>query len=146
MASAFPGALDNYPTDRTTATPTRLVGQDVDEAFSAINKIQAELLPLPRLNTQTASYTLVLSDANKVVEINSASATTLTIPPNSSVAFPIGTMIEVSRMGAGTLTITAGSGVTIRTPGGLLAVSPQYGSVGLRKRATDEWVLAGALA
>ena len=95
-------------------------------------------------NTQTGtSYTLVLADEGKVVEMNNASANTLTVPPNSSVAFPIGAVIEVYRMGAGSTTVVAGSGVTVRNAGSLRA---QYSTASLRKRATDEWVLAGDLS
>jgi hypothetical protein len=102
-------------------------------------------------NTQTASYTLVLGDAGKVVEENSASATVVTIPPNSSVAFPTGTVIEICRIGAGSVTITPGSGVTI--PNRLEAagttsrtINAQYSTVSIRKRATDTWVLVGDIA
>jgi hypothetical protein len=95
---------------------------------------------------QTANYTLALSDAGTVVEINSAGAVTVTVPPNSSVAFDIGTLIEVARMGAGTVTLAPDTGVTIRSPGSLLDVSAQYSAVSLRKRATNEWVLVGDLA
>jgi hypothetical protein len=97
-------------------------------------------------NTQTGNYTLVLTDAGKTVETNSASAIVVTVPPNSSVAFPIGTIIELNRYGAGTATVAAGAGVTVRSRGALLAIGNQYGSVSLRKRATDEWVLVGDLA
>lgn len=97
-------------------------------------------------NTQTANYTLVLGDAGKTVEMNLGSDLTLTVPPNSSVAFPVGTIIEVARYGSGGVTIAAGSGVTIRSRGGLLTIGNRYGAVSLRKRATDEWVLVGDLA
>jgi hypothetical protein len=87
---------------------------------------------------------LVLADAGTLVEMNSASALTWTIPPNSSVAFPIGTIVESSQMGAGQVTITAGAGVTIRTASSL-TTRAQYSTVSVRKRATDEWVLSGDL-
>lgn len=90
-------------------------------------------------NTQTADYTLVLADAGKVVEMNASTATTLTIPPNSSVAFPTGTVIEVCQLGSGSVTVSAGSGVTI--DGGNVTMTAQYGSCLLRKRGTDEWVV-----
>ncbi|MBJ7382992.1 MAG: hypothetical protein JHC55_00700, partial [Mycolicibacterium sp.] len=95
-------------------------------------------------NIRTASYTLVLSDAAKVIEMNVATANTLTVPLNSSVAFPIGTVLEVHQYGAGQTTIAATGGVTIRTDGGL-KIAAQYGSAALRKRATDEWVATGNL-
>lgn len=96
-------------------------------------------------NTLSASYTLALSDAGKVVEMNVATVNNLTVPPNSSVAFPIGTIIEVGQYGAGQTTIVPGSGVTIRSAGGKMKLTGQYSSCSLRKRATDEWWLVGDL-
>jgi hypothetical protein len=93
-------------------------------------------------NNQTASYTLVLADAGRVVEVNNAAAVNLTVPPNASVAFPVGTVVEVWQQGAGQVTVVAGAGVTIRTPSTLL-LRAQYSSVTLRKRATNEWVIGG---
>jgi hypothetical protein len=96
-------------------------------------------------NTQTGtSYTLVLADAGKCVEMNNAAANTLTIPPNSSVPFPTGTVIELFQLGAGQTTATAGSGVTLRAPDGA-KLAKQYASASVRKRATNEWVLAGSV-
>lgn len=94
------------------------------------------------ISSQTASYTLALTDFGKVVELNSASAVNLTVPPNSTVAFPVGTTVEVCQVGAGVVTVVQGAGVTVRTPGTLI-LRAQWSSVALRKRATDEWVLAG---
>lgn len=94
-------------------------------------------------NARTSSYTLALSDSGNVVEMNSTGANTLTVPPNSSVPFPIGTMIGVDQIGSGKTTIAPGSGVTIRSAGSLMALKEQYSSATLRKRATDEWVLVG---
>ncbi len=107
----------------------------------------AAIKTIPK-NTQTTSYTLVLGDAGKAVEMNSSSATVLTVPPNSSVAFPSNTVIEVVRLGSGSLTITPGSGVTIPNriqPAGTSSrtVVNQYSSVSLRKRSTDEWHMEG---
>lgn len=117
--------------------------ETIDDRVTALEDTAAVVTA----NLQTASYTLVLTDAGKVVEMNSASATTVTVPPNSSVAFPIGTVIEVGRLGAGSVTLVAGSGVTIRIPtGSSLILRAQYSTVGLRKRAADEWVASGDLA
>jgi hypothetical protein len=142
----FPGALDNYPTNRSTATPTRLVGIDADELAGAVNALEAEVGALPRLSSYSGSATLALTDYGKVVEVTSSSSSIITVPTNAAVAFPIGTFIEVSRMGTGTVTIAAASGVTIRNPTSVLTISPQYGSVVLRKRGTNEWVINGSLA
>lgn len=97
-------------------------------------------------NTQTSSYTLVLTDNTKIVEMNSASANNLTVPPNSSVAFAVGSSVYVRQYGAGLTTVVAGSGVTIRSRGGVLNMAGQYAEAVLTKRATDEWVLSGDIA
>lgn len=103
---------------------------------------------LPRdvvtVTTKTANAILALADGDWL-EMDVASANTLTVPPNSSVAFPIGTVINVHQYGTGQTTIVAGSGVTIRTPL-TLKLRVQYSTGVLVKRATDEWVLAGDLA
>jgi hypothetical protein len=97
-------------------------------------------------NNQTGSYTLVLADAGKTIEMNVASANTLTVPPNSSVAFPVGTVINWEQHGAGTTTLTAGAGVTLNSRGGVLASAGQYGAGSMRKTATNTWLVAGDLA
>jgi len=88
--------------------------------------------------TRTANHTLALTDVNKVVPMNGSSLI-VTIPTNASVAFPIGTVVNVYNLNASDVTITGASGVTVRNVGAL----SQFGEVSLRKRATDEWVLAG---
>lgn len=94
---------------------------------------------------QTGSYTLVLADAGKQVEINAAGANSLTVPSNSSVPFPIGTVILGAQTGAGQTTITPGAGVTINaTPG--LKVRAQWAPFSLTKRGTDTWLAAGDLS
>jgi hypothetical protein len=77
--------------------------------------LDAKTNKLITTNRQTASYTLVLSDADKLVEMNVATANNLTIPLNSSVAFPTGTQILLAQYGAGQTTVVATSGVTVRS-------------------------------
>ncbi len=98
------------------------------------------------INTQTGtSYTLVLADMGKFVTMSNAGASTLTVPPNSSVAFPVGTVIEGAQLGAGQVTLTPGAAVTINgSPG--LKVAAQYGTFGLIKTATDVWLAFGRLS
>lgn len=95
-------------------------------------------------NSQTASYTLVLSDKGKLIEIDNASANTLTVPLNSSVAFPIGTQITILQTGAGTTTIAGASGVTVNATPGLI-LRARWSSATLIKRNTDTWVALGDL-
>lgn len=112
---------------------------------TAQTQIDSKIDKLIAFNRQTASYQLVLADAVRIVEMNSASANNLTVPPNSSVAFPIGTQILVAQYGAGQTTFVPGSGVTIRSDSGKLKIAAQYGAATLIKVGTDEWYLVGAI-
>ena len=95
-------------------------------------------------NAQAASYTLVLTDKDKLVEISNASANNLTVPLNSSVAYPIGSQINILQTGVGQTTVVATGGVTIiATPG--LKLRAQWSSATLIKRAENTWVLIGDL-
>jgi len=95
-------------------------------------------------NPQTASYTLVAGDAQKVVEMNVATANTLTVPTNDNVAFPVGTSILVVQTGAGQTTIAGAAGVTVNSFLGLKMVG-QWAGATLIKRATNTWVAVGGL-
>jgi hypothetical protein len=97
-------------------------------------------------NTQTDSYTLVLSDAGKMITMNKASANNLTIPPNGDVAFPLNTRIDVIQYGAGQTSFVAGSGVTIRSSGSKIKLTGQYSGGSLWKKGTNEWILIGDLS
>lgn len=90
-------------------------------------------------NRQTASYTLALTDKDKLVEMNVASANNLTVPPNSTAAFAVGDIVYASWYGAGQPTIVAGAGVTLRVSSGTLVIQAPYTIITLTKIATDEW-------
>ena len=92
-----------------------------------------------------STYTFVAGDAGKLVTSNNGSAQTLTVPPNSSVAFDVGTTITVIGIGAGKVTLAQGSGVTINSVDSEKAINGQHASVTLIKTATDTWQLIGAL-
>lgn len=98
------------------------------------------------LNAQTGtSYTAVLGDDGDLVTLDNASAITFTIPPNGTVAFGIGTQINIMQLGAGQVTITPGAGVTIRSAGSKLKTSAQYAVATCIKIASDTWVAVGNL-
>ncbi|HSX42854.1 MAG TPA: hypothetical protein VLF59_02090 [Candidatus Saccharimonadales bacterium] len=129
-----------------------VIKDGVISATKLDSTIQSQLasidnLPLVTTTTQSGtSYTLGLSNAGTAVEFTASSTVTVTVPPNGSVAFPVGTIIELLQYGAGTLTVAAGAGVAIRSANNLVAARTQYSTLSLRKRATNEWVLAGDLA
>lgn|GEM_PF-5978079 len=91
------------------------------------------------------SYTAVLADANTYIRFSNAGAITFTIPPNSSVAFPVGTVIEMEQAGAGALSVAAGSGVTINSRSSDLTLAGQYAVAFVKKVATDTWTMNGDL-
>lgn len=99
-------------------------------------------------NSVSTNYTLVLTDAGKVIEVNSTSNLTVSVPTNASVAFPVGTVIEIWRQNTGTVTVAAVTpGTTsILSPNALITAAARYSTIALRKQATDTWVLSGDLA
>lgn len=93
-------------------------------------------------NSQTGTtYTLALTDASKMITLSNASAITVTIPTNASVAFPIGTQIDLVQKGAGQPTIVGDTGVTLNGIGTKLRL--QWSSGSLLKTDTNEWLLVG---
>ncbi len=119
---------------------------DADKPISTAqqNALDQKANKITGLNVQTDDYVLVISDAYKIVEMNKATAVSLTIPPNVDVAFPIGTETKTHQLEAGQATIVAGDGVTIRTAETLL-LAKRYAGATLYKRATNEWILIGNL-
>ena len=97
------------------------------------------------LEDQTGTtYTLVIGDQSKLVTMSNAGAITMTVPPNASVAFPVGTQILLYNKGAGQVTVAEGAAVTVNTSSTLL-MRVQYSMATLVKIATNEWILSGDL-
>ena len=88
-----------------------------------------------------ASSTLQLSDASNTV--SATSALTITVPLNSTAAFPIGSQVLLLKTTAGEVSIAAAAGVTLQAPGSASKIASQYGMAVLLKVATDSWVLGG---
>ena len=104
------------------------------------------------LNAQTATYTVVLADADqKLVTMSVGSANDFLIPTNANVAFAVGTVINVIQIGAGQTTIKAvTSGTTTILSTGATAAAPklraQYSAASCIKVATDTWYVIGDIA
>jgi len=97
------------------------------------------------INTQPASYEFVLSDANKLVRQNVATANNLTIPLNATVPFKIGTQILTEQFGLGQITFVVTGGVTVNSKNASLKSNGQFSFQSLIKVGTDEWELTGDL-
>jgi hypothetical protein len=140
--------------DQTTSSSTHFVTLTTatsDSTITTLNRSSSKLTFQPSTGTltlagsvidvrtenlRTGSYTLVLADRGKVISVNSASATTVTVPPESSVDFPIGTVVYIQRQGSGNVTLAAGAGVTLSKTGLLYPYEELY----IRKRASDDWI------
>ena len=94
---------------------------------------------------KTDSYTLsALTERDSLIEVAKATATTITIPLNSAVAFPVGTSIDILQTSTGQVTIAGDAGVTVNsTPG--LKLRTQWSTATLFKRAENTWVVYGDL-
>ncbi len=115
-------------------------------AFSDGTQTKVGVPSITTISAKTASYTLSsLDERDTIIEISNASATTLTIPANASVAYPVGTTIDIIQTGSGQVTIANAVGVTINaTPG--LKLRTQWSSATLLKRAENTWLAYGDLS
>ena len=94
------------------------------------------------VNAQTGTtYTLVKSDAGKVVTMTNAATNTVTIPAG---VFNVGAVVEVVQLGAGVTSVAGAVGVTVNTPG-TLSITAQYGTVRLVQVAANVWVASGTI-
>jgi hypothetical protein len=121
------------------------LGDDANFASTITTSLAAKVDSYTPITQKTASYTLsTLDHRDDLIEMGSASALTLTIPLNSSIAYPVGTSLDILQTGAGQVTIAGAAGVTVNaTPG--LKLRTQWSSATLFKRAENTWVVYGDL-
>ena len=130
MSKHIPSLVD--PTDAQDAATKNYT----DTTFSLISE---------GINVQTGTtYTLILTDADKLITLDNASAIALTVPTNASVAFPVGTRVRLAQKGAGQVTISGG-GVTLSNANGL-KTALQWAVLVIEKIATDQWIVSGDAA
>lgn len=100
----------------------------------------------------TNAYTLALTDQGDILlASNGATAGTINIPTNASVAFPVGTQITIIQTGAGQLTIQATTPATTTIAStGATATAPKLrvinASATLIKTNTDAWYVVGDIS
>ena len=121
------------------------LGDDANFAASVTTSLGLKVDSLTPISQKTASYTLSsLTERDDLIEMGSGSALTLTIPTNATVAYPVGTSLDILQTGAGQVTIAGAAGVTVNaTPG--LKLRTQWSSATLLKRAENTWVVFGDL-
>ena len=121
------------------------LGDDANFASTITTSLAAKVDSYTPITQKTASYTLsTLDHRDDLIEMGSSSALTLTIPLNSSIAYPVGTSLDILQTGSGQVTIAGAAGVTVNaTPG--LKLRTQWSSATLLKRAENTWVVFGDL-
>ena len=154
-ATGFAGALTGNVTGNASGTAATVTGA-AESAITSVGTLTSVTVtgavtagsvvaPLA-INAQTGTtYTFVAGDASKLVTASNGYAQTYTVPPNSGVAFDIGTAITIIGIGSGKVTLAQGSGVTINSKDSDKAIDGQHASVTIIKTATDTWQLIGAL-
>jgi hypothetical protein len=124
----------------STSTGTLVVtgGVGISGAVYAASGVIGGTLNSLRLeNIKSSSHTLELADRDRVVAFNGGGSQTVTVPPDSSVAFPVGSVVYINRIGAGTLALAAGAGVTLSKTGGFGNNEEIY----CRKRDANNWIV-----
>jgi hypothetical protein len=141
------GTETNTGTDATRAvTPDGLTDWTGKPALTgALDLLYANIIGVPA-NTQTGtSYTGVIGDAGKMITMDNASANTVTIPANASVAYTVGTELHFSQLGAGATTVAITSD-TLNVESSLtLVLAGQYAVATAKKITATTWILFGNL-
>ena len=126
------------------------VTADLNTAQTLTNKTLTSPLINVGINTQTGtSYTTVLADNGKLITQSNASSITTTIPPNSSVAYPVGAQLNFAQFGVGQVTFAQGSGVTIVSTGTTVSapkLRTQYSTATAIQTSTDTWLVIGDIS
>lgn len=106
----------------------------------------ATAAPSPVVSETTTSRVLSLADAGRYIRTTNGAEVTITVPPQSSVAWVADTEVHVEQAGVGQVSIAAGSGVTInRVTGTNAKTKGTYAVVSLKRVAADTWTLFGLL-
>lgn len=130
--------VDDSASETKRISAANLISKDHTHTLSDITDYGTEI----GVNNQVGtSYTLVLGDQDAIVRMNNSSPNTVTVPPESSVDFPVGAVVMVSQVGTGTTSIAAGSGVTLNAAA--TSLTEQWASASLVKVAADTWDLYG---
>ena len=156
---AMPLSIANGTFAFSWASITEITGPNLDQALDGFVMSDAgvpKIMPIDQMGikvvTADEAQTLAITDANTMQVLTGSTNRIWVIPPNSSVAFEIGTIIIVQNSGTGDLTITAGTGVILDSIFHAAAATAQSdrvldgGRAALIKTATDTWSLAGNIA
>lgn len=155
MAKPMPGA--DIPVINPTGQMNQVWFEFIQSLLALLNSTASTLAGLPAhdaaksnvtrtINAQAGtSYTFAITDAGNLCEFTNAAAVTVTVPPNATIAFPVGTQIDLMAGGAGKVTFAQGAGVTVKSVNSFKSLAAQEAAGTLVKMATDTWRLTGSL-
>ena len=104
----------------------------------------SQIMTRTGVTSQTANYTLTLSDANTIMQVTSSAAVTVTIPTDASLDLAVGTQILIAQMGTGVVTVAAAAPATTSINGkNGTKTSGQYSVISILKVAANSWLVGG---
>jgi len=145
--TGLPGATGPTGAPSTVTGPTGPTGAAVTGPTGASGPTGAQGTwdTAQTIEVKSDTYTLVLGDAGKLIRCTKGTAMSIIIPTNAAAAYSIGQRVDIMQYGAGQVTVSGDTGVTLRfTPTNKLRAT--YSTASIIKIATDEWVLAGDVA
>jgi hypothetical protein len=118
-------------------------GDHLRDAMDKINDNFNEIYSYPIIVPETVNRILTLTDNFSYILMDSASACTVTVPPEVDVNFPDGSTISIFQTGDGQVTISPGAGVQINSADTVTKTRVKYSGVSIHKIGTNLWMLTG---
>lgn len=113
----------------------------VNAAASAIEFVSPGKVTITSIGG--TSHTIEAANAGALLTFTNASAVTVTAPPHAADPIEVGTVLVVVQWGAGTVTIAAGAGVTLRATDAMVSTRDQFSQLTLMKTGENEWLIGG---
>jgi hypothetical protein len=110
---------------------------------------------MPLTFTPPLEWQIITFNGNRILQLSDGfgylisqdgTPQTVTIPPNSDVAFDVGMQISLKQGGAGVVTFAPGAGVMIESRGSFLDTNGQFAVVSIVQDSANVWSLFGDTA